>query len=127
MGTDQGGEKVPCADCGKFLRRDGLKTHKSGPQSCVIKKFACDLCPYRGISEPFLLSHQGRVHRKKVYACTEEVEDCDYVAASKDNLRGHVERTHLTLEKKFKCGQCEFRSAEEGRVRKHEGRQGPRL
>ena len=98
----------------KLLENHHLRMHSTG-------QIVCDQCGKTFTNSLTLADHKSNSHgQNKQIQCT--FEGCDLVFSRKDQLRHHVRRVHIGMEKlkKLKCGYCDKMFVQEFQRKTHE-------
>ncbi|XP_065077281.1 uncharacterized protein LOC135700639 [Ochlerotatus camptorhynchus] len=113
-----------CSTCGKaFSNSKILSQHaKVHVERRSIKEFACqhENCYYIGRSAAEVRTHLlSRHSEERNFVCTEH--GCDYRGKTITQLRRHSQRHDdtTTMEKKYRCDQCDFASRIPGHLKRH--------
>ena len=100
----------PVEDCKKVLQSMKLLEDHANMHA-GLKPYKCDECDFATHSRPILSSHQVTHLRKKGAKMMKkrkidfQCPHCDYTAANRSELAGHVRRIHLS-EDKLPCVKC---------------------
>ena len=135
-----------CQECGFAARQKAdLKRHNDSVHTEGDKRFKCMRCPYSSAENSKLKYHIKAVHEKMrdhacgkcEYAASEKRDlkkhieavhekirnhicgECGFATSWKTDLKRHKEAVHTTGDKKFKCENCSYSTAERVRLRYH--------
>ena len=104
--------KFKCNICDyKCKYKYTLETHM---RKCNGEKHNCDECNYVTHCPKILKVHKRNMHSEKRWHC----EFCDYKTNQKQELENHTMQNH-TMERPFKCDQCDFAAVSEIRLKIH--------
>lgn len=117
--VEEESERFPCHVCGKILKyKSTLNTHlqiheESSTNRNKTKKFLCDICGYRAVSELSLMEHRNVHLNVKNYQCNE----CGKAFKLKQTLVGHI-KIHIGI-KPFACSYCPKRTLSKSQLNSH--------
>jgi KRAB domain-containing zinc finger protein len=98
--------KITCPKCYRQIRDINLRTHLEESHSGTqFKKYKCTYedCTYTASKKDYIASHIKKLHKKDEH--TQKCDRCDKTFAYANELKNHVERTHLGL-RPFVCEKC---------------------
>lgn len=78
------------------------------------EKFNCGQCDFVTHDPRTLKNHIFNTHAEKLIQC----EFCDYRTNKKCQLDDHIKQNH-TMERPFKCDQCDFAATNEKKLKRH--------
>ena len=78
------------------------------------EKFNCGQCDFVTHDPRTLKNHIFNTHAEKLLQC----EFCDYRTNKKCQLDDHIKQNH-TMERPFKCDQCDFAATNEKKLKRH--------
>jgi hypothetical protein len=102
-----------CPYCAEFHKN--LKKHIHTEHT----NFKCKICKRLFLTKSYLAIHMEKNHafQNKTHVCF--MSDCRVSFAHEDELREHVDRIHLKLQKPFECPECKMRFAQKPRRNAH--------
>ncbi|XP_055709776.1 zinc finger protein 62-like [Phlebotomus papatasi] len=112
-------ERLPCHICGKILKYKStlnahLQTHEeSSTNRNKYKRFLCDICGHRAVSQLSLMEHRNIHMDVKKYQCYV----CGKAFKLKQTLVGHI-KIHLGI-KPFACSYCPKRTVSKSHLDTH--------
>ncbi|KAL5257462.1 hypothetical protein ACHWQZ_G012415 [Mnemiopsis leidyi] len=80
----------------------------------IEKLYNCQECDFSSMTKSRLLSHRRKKHKEKDLTCPH----CSYKTNYKPHLTAHIRQVHV-VDKRYKCSQCDFKSAYNNSLKIH--------